>query len=102
LLQNQKADYDDYVKGLKISPEEYEIVRNIPEGSREFLIKQGDSVSQAVFNLRGMDKELLVLSGSTDNAMMVNDIIKELGDNDAKAWLPVFWQRKGISTIEGF
>ncbi len=101
LLQNQKADYDDYVKGLKVTPEEYEIVKNIAEGSREFLIKQGDNTSQAVFNLRGMNKELLVLSGTPDNALIVNDIIDKLGDNDVNKWLPEFWQRNGIS-FNGF
>lgn len=97
LLQNQKADENDYVNGLKITKEEYEIVKNIPEGSREFLIKQGDNTSQAVFNLKGMDKELLVLSGTPDNALIVNEIINKLGKDNISNWLNEFWISNGFN-----
>jgi type IV secretion system protein VirB4 len=103
LLENPKADKADYIDGLKLTNEEYEIVKNIPEASRQFLIKQGnDQTSMGVFNLRGMDKEILVLSGTPENALLVNTIIDETGSDTVESWLPEFWKRKGINDFEGF
>ena len=97
LLENLKADREHYIEGLKLTEEEFNIVREIPEASRQFLIKQGNQTSMAVFNLKDMDKEILVLSGTPDNALMVNEIIAETGNDHPESWLPIFWQRHGIN-----
>lgn len=89
-LANPKADYQDYVEGFKLTDSEFDLVKNIGEFSRRFLIKQGDNCALAELNLNGFDEELLVLSGTPDNAQMVEEIIAEHGD-DPNIWLPIFY-----------
>ena len=62
-LPNPEADYDDYVNGFKLTQREFEIVKELGEKSRRFLIKQGQNSVVAELNLRGFDDELAVLSG---------------------------------------
>lgn len=101
LLENPKADYGDYVSGLKLSETEYEIVKNIPEKSYQFLVKQGaGELGQSAllkFELPNFDKEMLILSGTPDNAEQVNEIIERIGSEDPKDWLPVFYAEHGFS-----
>lgn len=91
-LPNPSADRADYVDGLKLTEAEYQLVRNFGESSRRFLIKQGDSSAVAELNLSGFDDDLLVLSGTPDNARLVESIIDEVGDEPEK-WMPVFLER---------
>lgn len=105
LLANPKADYEDYTEGFKLTDAEFELVKGLGEFSRRFLIKQGDQSALAELNLgkfrvtingetieRDFDDELLVLSGTPDNADLVEKIIAEVGDDPA-LWLPIFLQR---------
>lgn len=101
LLENPKADRKDYIDGLKLSEEEFQIVRTIPEGSRQFFIKQGDQTSIALFELKNMAKEILVLSGSPERAKEVETIITNTGNEDPASWLPIWWRQHGIP-FEGF
>lgn len=91
-LPNPGADRDDYVNGFKLTETEFELVRDLGETSRRFLIKQGDSSALAELNLTGFDDELLVLSGTPENADLAERIIGEYGDDPAK-WLPVFLEQ---------
>ena len=101
LLENPKADYDDYVNGLKLSETEYEIVRKIPDRSYQFLVKQGaGDVGQSAllkFMLPNFDKEMLILSGTPDNAELANEIMERVGSEDPDVWLPVFYQELGYN-----
>lgn len=92
-LANPKADYEDYTQGFKLTDAEFELVKGLGEFSRRFLIKQGDNSALAELNLSGFDDELLVLSGTPDNAELVEEIIAEIGNDDPAVWLPVFLQR---------
>lgn len=95
LLPNKGADQQDYCDGLKLTTTEYGLVRGLGEQSRQFLIKQGERSAIAKLNLRGFDDELLVLSGTPDNAEKANEIIEELREIHGDAaeapamWLPV-------------
>src|SRR5699024_776635 len=40
-LPNPKADFKEYTDGFKCTPTEFEIIKNMGEESRMFLIKQG-------------------------------------------------------------
>jgi type IV secretion system protein VirB4 len=91
-LPNPGADYKEYVEGFKLSETEFELIAGLGEDSRRFLIKQGDSSIVAELNLTGFDDELLVLSGTPDNAQMVENIITEIGDENPDVWLPIFLQ----------
>ncbi len=103
-LANPKANYEDYTEGFKLTDAEFELVKGLGEFSRQFLIKQGDQSALAELNLgkfnvttdgktieRDFSDELLVLSGTPDNAELVETLIAEVGDDPA-VWLPVFLQ----------
>lgn len=91
-LPNPKADRDDYIEGFKVTPAEFDLIKGLGESSRRFVIKQGDAAAVAELNLGGFDDELLVLSGTPDNAELVEQIVADMGDDPA-VWLPVFFQR---------
>lgn len=91
-LPNPSADYDDYIQGFKLTDAEFDLIKNLGEDSRRFLIKQGGNSAIAQLNLHGFDDELLVLSGTPDNAELVEEIIAEVGD-DPEVWLPIFYSR---------
>ncbi|NOU40416.1 MAG: VirB4 family type IV secretion/conjugal transfer ATPase [Methylotenera sp.] len=94
-LPNPGADYEDYVNGFKLTVREFEIIRDLGEKSRQFLIKQGQNSVVAELNLRGFDDELAVLSGNTATSLLAERLVAELGDNPSK-WLPEFHRiRKG-------
>lgn len=97
LLENPKADYEDYVAGLKLTPEEYEMVVNIPEKSYQFLVKQGGQSALLQFNLRGFEKEITVLSGTPENAEKINDIMSRIGSEHPDDWLPLFYEENGFT-----
>ncbi|MGB7816294.1 MAG: VirB4 family type IV secretion/conjugal transfer ATPase [Methylotenera sp.] len=96
-LPNPGADYEDYVNGFKLTVREYEIIRDLGEKSRQFLIKQGQNSVVAELNLRGFDDELAVLSGNTATSLLAEKLVAELGE-DPNKWLPEFHRiRKGES-----
>ena len=92
-LPNPKADHDEYVHGFKLSETEFELVKNFPEDSRLFLLKQGHHSAIGQFDLTGLEDLLAVLSGSTDNLALLDGILAEVGDAPAQ-WLPLFHQRR--------
>ncbi len=94
-LPNPEADYDDYVNGFKLTEREFQIVKELGEKSRQFLIKQGQNSVVAELNLRGFDDELAVLSGNTATSSLAEKLVAELGEDPA-VWLPEFHRiRKG-------
>lgn len=91
LLENPEADRADYVNRMKLTPMEYEAVLSIPEGSRQFLIKQGTMAAIAKLDLSGMDKEISILSGTPDGADQAELLVKRLGTDDPETWLKAYW-----------
>ena len=92
LLENPGADPKDYTERLGLTAAEYEALRSIPEGSREFLVKQGKKSAMAKMVLRDMEKEISVLSGTPDNAERMDKIIAAVGSDDPDEWLPLYWR----------
>lgn len=94
-LPNPAADEKDYVEGFKLTHREYQIIKELGEKSRQFLIRQGQNSIVAELNLRGFDDELAVLSGNTATSLLAERLVAEHGENPA-VWLPKFHQlRKG-------
>lgn len=91
-LPNPGADPDDYIDGLKLTPTEFDLVRNLGETSRQFLVKQAGASTVAQLDLSGLDDTLLVLSGTPDRAAVAESLIAEVGDDPAE-WLPLYLQR---------
>lgn len=106
LMPNPSAKYDEYVKGFGLSDAEYQVVKNMNEDSRAFLVKQtgvdanGDPRSFiASFNLNMMKKDengiernvfkdvIRILSGSADKIPLCDRAIEEMGTNPDN-WVP--------------
>jgi type IV secretion system protein VirB4 len=96
LLRNPNATREDYVEGLKLSEPEYELVRKLPEDSRQFLVKQGASSALAELDLSALQPELLVLSGTPDRARLAAELAAACGEAP-EAWLPRFWEQLGVN-----
>lgn len=87
-LPNPDAVAADYIEGFGLTIDEYEIVKALAHGAtRRFLVKQNSRSAIAELDLSGMDDALLVLSGTTDNVLALDQIRARAGD-DPDAWLP--------------
>jgi type IV secretion system protein VirB4 len=104
LLPNPNASRDDYVEGLKLTDAEFQVVKALDERSRCFLVKQGHNSAVCQLNLRGLDDHLAVISASTDNIEILDQVLstrsRELGvpvDRlSPEQWLEEFYaNRKG-------
>nr|WP_015062572.1 ATPase provides energy for both assembly of type IV secretion complex and secretion of T-DNA complex (VirB4) [Pseudomonas syringae]AFK89814.1 ATPase provides energy for both assembly of type IV secretion complex and secretion of T-DNA complex (VirB4) [Pseudomonas syringae] len=91
LLENRKATAEDYIDGLKLTPTELAELWKIPMGSRQFLYKQGNQSTMAVMDLTGLDREISILSGTPDNAEILQEIIDASGSIDPVAWMPKYF-----------
>lgn len=92
LLENPEADPVDYMKGLKLTEAEYQALLNIPEFSRQFLVKQGSQSAIATMDLRGMEKAISILSGTPDNADRLESILAANPNAKPEVWLPKYWE----------
>jgi len=93
ILPNADADPTDYMTGLGLTQAEFDLVCSLgATGSRRLLCKQGINSVLCEFDLTGADDMLTVLSASTDNVELLDDIRAEVGD-DPDVWLPVLYQR---------
>ncbi|MBS7458578.1 VirB4 family type IV secretion/conjugal transfer ATPase [Coralloluteibacterium stylophorae] len=104
LLPNPNASRDDYINGLKLTDAEFEVVVNLDERSRSFLVKQGHASTVCQLNLRGLDDALAVISASTDNIEVMDRVVRteatRLGVDRSELapeqWLESFYrERKG-------
>ena len=75
--------------GFKLTDAEFNIVRNLGESSRLFLVKQGHRSAIGRLDLAGLGDVLDVLSGTTDNVELLDTIRARVGDAP-QDWLPVF------------
>lgn len=87
-LPNPKAYWDDYQQ-FGLTADEFDIVKNLPEDSRCFLVKQGGKSAVCKFDLGGLDDVLNILSGNKENVLKL-DLIRERVGDVAADWLPVF------------
>ena len=92
-LPNPDAVASDYIEGFGLTQDEYEIVRTLAQGAaRRFLVKQNLRSAVAELDLSGMSEALLVLSGTTDNVLLLDEIRARVGD-DPDVWLPVLCEQ---------
>jgi type IV secretion system protein VirB4 len=95
-LPNQKATEKDYIEGFALSRREFQLVKNdLLPNSRKFLIKQGTESATAELNLKGFEDELAIISGTTDNVLLLDRLIQEVGPNPGD-WRPRF-QKERVS-----
>lgn len=94
-LPNGEARPEEYIDVLGLSEREYLLIKQeLEPGSRQFLVKQGNSSVVCELDLKGFDFELDVISGRSHNVEIVRNIIAQVGDNPAD-WLPIFQQQRG-------
>jgi len=91
-LPNPNADRDEYVHGFGLSDTEFSLIRDLGDGSRLMLIKQGHNSMLAGLDLSGFDDELLILSGSADTNQIFDEVVSELGE-DPNVWIPEYKKR---------
>ena len=88
-MSNPKGDRKQYVEGFKVTDAEFDIIKNLGEGSRQFLIKQGGNSTIVTLDLAGLDDYLTTLSTSLDDANLVSELIAKHGQDIAN-WYPIF------------
>ena len=88
-LANPEAVREEYVEGFGLSEAEYAIVRSLgAQGGRRFLVKQGHGSAICELDLTGLEDFVTVLSATTDNVALLDDIRDRVGDDPA-IWLPL-------------
>lgn len=92
-LPNPSAEYARSYERCGITQTEYTRIINLPEKSRQFLIKQGHQSAIAKLNLQGFDEELAVLSGTSSNVELMHRLMKQCGDR-VEDWYPEFLNHK--------
>jgi type IV secretion system protein VirB4 len=87
-LANPEAVREEYVDGFGLSQAEFETVRNLgAQGGRRFMVKQGHASAICELDLSGMDEFITVLSATTDNVALLDEL-RERHGNDPYQWLP--------------
>jgi len=75
LLPNPKASYDDYVKGIGLTEEEYFVLSNFKPANRELMVKRSGETVIAKLDLSSLGKaNLAILSTATAYADKVEAI----------------------------
>ncbi|MCC7464516.1 MAG: VirB4 family type IV secretion/conjugal transfer ATPase [Gammaproteobacteria bacterium] len=86
---NPDADETEYRQGLGLSEREFALIKEqLEPGSRQFLIKQGHRSVVCALDLKGMDRELQVISGRSSTVERVRSLIAQVGE-DPSHWLPL-------------
>jgi type IV secretion system protein VirB4 len=81
-LANPDAVREEYVEGFGLSEAEYDIVRSLgAQGGRRFLVKQGHASAICELDLSGLDDFITVLSATTDNVALLDEIRVRHGDD---------------------
>lgn len=94
-LPNPRADYDDYVNGFKVTEAEFNTIRGLGETSRMFLVKQGHRSAIVKFDLGNMPDLINILSGSTDNVALFDDLCESQPgiEQEPSRWIPELQSR---------
>lgn len=90
-LPNLKAT-EVYRNVFMLSEREFSLVKTTDPSTRFFLVKQDNDGVLARIDLSGMDEIIRILSGRVDTVILLDEIIKEYGD-DPDDWMPIFIER---------
>ena len=98
-LPNPRATHDDYVKGFGLTETEFEVIKHLDEESHRFLIKQDNRSVVAWLDLDGFDDDLAILSGTSESVALLDEILRDVGDDPAD-WMPEFHRRRKVRTVK--
>lgn len=80
-FSNSRATWEDFgTPGMGLTQAEWEIVKSLPEGRGDFLLKQGAFSVRAQLPLEGMEDEIAILSGRESTTRIFDRVRKEVGD----------------------
>ncbi len=103
LLPNPDAEYKNEQGGgysrIGVTEKEFIQLKRLALDSRTFLIKQGHQSSFGVLDLYGFGDEISVLSGTTQNVALLDEILsyfESTGNKkpSSKIWLPIFYEAR--------
>jgi type IV secretion system protein VirB4 len=90
-LANPEAVREEYVEGFGLTEAEYDIVHRLgATGGRRFLVKQGHSSAICELDLARLARYIPVLSASTDNVALLDEVRERVGD-DPQDWVSMFF-----------
>lgn len=92
-LPNPDAEFEGSYSRCGITQKEFEELVKLTLESRTFLIRQSRQSAFAKLNLYGFEDEIAVLSGSSDNVAIFDEVQDELRGAPIDVWYPVFKQR---------
>jgi type IV secretion system protein VirB4 len=91
-MPNPRAQTQDYQEGFHLTDREFQLVKEeMPP--RHFLIKQAGQSVVVKLDLQGFSDELAIISGTTRNVILVEEIMRVHGDNP-QDWIPIFQQKR--------
>ena len=71
----------------------YELIKTLPDDQHYFVLQYGlKEIAVVRINLKGLEKEIAVISGRENSVRLLDEIRAEQGD-DPNKWLPVFYQK---------
>lgn len=99
LLPNPDAEYKNEQGGgysrIGLTQKEFIQLQKLALDSRTFLIKQGHQSSFGVLDLYGFDDEISVLSGTTKNVELLDEILSNFDKQPiSDVWLPIFYEAR--------
>jgi type IV secretion system protein VirB4 len=100
-LANSRAT-EMYRKNFMLTQREFLLIKTMDPSSRYFLLKQDEEKVVARIDLTGMDDLISVLSARAETAIIMDEVIAEVG-KDSKIWIPIFQKRvkdKKAATIK--
>ena len=88
-LPNPSAKYEGSYELCGLTEKEFTELKQLSLDSRTFLVKQSQQSAQAMLDLYGFDREIAVLSGSSDNVELLHRVMAEYGE-DVNNWYQPF------------
>lgn len=88
-LPNPSAKYEGSYELCGLTEKEFTELKKLSLDSRTFLVKQSQQSAQAMLDLYGFDREIAVLSGSSDNVELLHRVMAEYGE-DVNNWYQPF------------
>ena len=89
-LPNPDAKYQGSYELCGMTRKEYDELVKLSLESRTFLVKQSKQSAFAKLDLHGFSEEMAVLSGSSNNIELLNEILAENPDATVEEWYPLF------------
>ncbi|WP_028357652.1 conjugal transfer protein [Brackiella oedipodis] len=92
-LPNPDAKYENSYELCGMTRKEYDELIKLSLESRTFLVKQSRQSAFAKLNLAGFSNEIAVLSGSSSNIEILNEVLQENPSASVDTWYPMFKDR---------